>query len=430
MPAFVAPLVLAVLAVAFAVLARTRARGGWFAPMAASVSTIIGLVAVAVPYLEMPSLRFQVLVARIVALPFILILSKTCAVQARRLSRTKTLKGASEASGARAWIVGALAAAPWVLFAGWLEALLGGLIWPAPAMEVYFHIPLAYFYVIFVAVAPQQFYLTLLVWLFASAAARAPNHGSRAKNASFCLASLSYQVICLCYLAQLAASSHLPPAPRDEIITTLLAVQDRLMILVAVLALLGLALGVAPSAKRAVAERVLPALLARDRFEAARWQTASKRQLRRPARALHYASEAAGLVGLDASDRDKLLATIDLTAALVSSPDDHRELNPVKARELLSLQEGASPYLLTPSYDQDVFVVALRAALKLRRVDPHTNDGYHDLDPATWYNLALVACAAAQLCPPEGHLSEDSSHYRRALRAYNSVKNEARRSYL
>ena len=428
LPPFFWPVVLTALGICFAVLARTRARGGWLAPLASINCFLLAAESVALNHPELAPWRAQVLMMRLTELPIVTGISAMCLVQAGVLAwPRRTAMPFGEAAG-NPRLRRVLIAAPAAMFSAWLLALIGQMIWPVPSFDPFAAWRPRDFFLLAPLCLPILFYLALLSWLFAKAAGpRALSGRLRAKNLSLSIGIFAYFLVVVNVVVGYGVQAFVPDGARQAITRVQFVLDDHLVIVPLVALPLALALGTAPSAGEFLLHTTYPVLLKlRDRLEVRRWQLAGSGRLRRLTRALYHANAAAELLGMSEDDRERTVAAVELSAILVDPPDDAPEITPEKMRRLLALQrellrDGQLAGLLSrpktlvrdthhEAAPEDPFSDAIEAALALveNKVEPPTS--LERFGQAPWFHLAAVVAESAGIVqPPETSAADANS---------------------
>jgi hypothetical protein len=447
LPSFFWPVLMAALSLCFAVLALTRARGGWFAPLASANCFLIAAESVVLSDPELAPWRAQVLVMRLWELPIVTGICAMCLVQAGVLAWPRRSATPFGEAAFRPRLRRVLMAAPATMFSAWLLALVGQMIWPVPIFDPFARMTTRDFFVIAPLCLPILFYLALLSWLFAKAAGpRVPSLRLRAKNLSLFVGIFSYFLVVVNVVVGYGVQAFAPDELLRPITRAQFVLDDTLLLAVAVALPLGLALGTAPAAGELLLRTAYPALLKlRDRIEARRWQLAGSGKLRRLTRALYHANGAADLLAMSDSERARTVAAVELASILADPPDDAPEITPEKSLQLLALQREllcdgrlAELSARSKSLDKgpsdnretadDPLHDALEAALALTDNGRETVDSPERFDGAHWFHLAAVIAEAASVVPPQnpppgGSIAELTR--RRVARAYQEAATRA-----
>ena len=412
------PVLLAALAICFAVLARTRARGGWFAPLASINCFLLAAESVALNHPELAPWRAQVLIMRLTELPIVTGISAMCLVQAGVLAWPRRAAIPFGEAAANPRLRRVLMAAPAAMFSAWLLAFIGQMIWPVPSFDPFAPWRPRDFFLLAPLCLPILLYLALLSWLFAKAAGpHAPSGRLRAKNLSLSVGIFAYFLVVVNVVVGYGVQAFAPDGARQAVTRVQFVLDDHLVVIPLVALPLALALGTAPSASEILLRTTYPALLKlRDRIEVRRWQLAGSGRLRRLTRALYHANAAAELLGMSEADRERTVAAVELTAILADPPGDAPEITPEKMRRLLALQRElmrdrqlagllSRPKALVrdthhEAAPEDPLSDALEAALALveNRAMPPTS--LERLGQAPWFHLAAVVAESAGIVQP------------------------------
>jgi hypothetical protein len=441
LPSFFWPVLMAALSLCFAVLALTRARGGWFAPLASANCFLIAAESVVLSDPELAPWRAQVLVMRLWELPIVTGICAMCLVQAGVLAWPRRSATPFGEAAFRPRLRRVLMAAPATMFSAWLLALVGQMIWPVPIFDPFARMTTRDFFVIAPLCLPILFYLALLSWLFAKAAGpRVPSLRLRAKNLSLFVGIFSYFLVVVNVVVGYGVQAFAPDELLRPITRAQFVLDDTLLLAVAVALPLGLALGTAPAAGELLLRTAYPALLKlRDRIEARRWQLAGSGKLRRLTRALYHANGAADLLGMSEDDRERTVAAVELSAILSDAPGDAPEITPEKMSCLLALRRellrdgqlvGILGWSKTHVADTDYKTAledplsdALEAALALVENNGEPRTSLERFGQAPWFHLAAVVAGSAGIVqPPEASTGDADSG--------NLTRNQVARAYL
>jgi hypothetical protein len=447
LPLFFWPFFMAALSICFAVLALTRARGGWFAPLASANCFLIAAESVALSHPELAPWRAQVLVMRLWELPTVTGICALCLVQAGVLAWPRRTAAAFGEAAFRPRLRRVLLAAPAAMFSAWFLALVGQMIWPVPIFDPFARMTTRDFFVIAPLCLPILFYLALLSWLFAKAAGpRVRSLRLRTKNVSLFVGIFSYFLVVVNAVVGYGVQAFAPDELLRPITRAQFILDDGLLLVVAVALPVGLALGSAPAANELLLRTTYPALLKlRDRIEARRWQLSGSGKLRRLTRALYYANGAADLLAMSDGERARTVVAVELASILAYPRDDAPEITPEKSLQLLTLQRDflrderlAELVACSKSLDRgssdngetadDALHDALEAALALTNNGPEAVVAPERFDGAPWFHLAAVVAEAASIVPPqnlrpEGSIAELTR--RSAARAYHEAATRA-----
>jgi hypothetical protein len=447
LPPYFWPVLMVVLSVCFVILALTRARGGWFAPLASANCFLIAAESVVLSHPELTPWRAQVLVMRLWELPTVTGICAMCLVQAGVLAWPRCTAAPFGEAAFRPRLRKVLLAAPAAMYSAWFLALVGQMIWPVPIFDPFARMTTRDFFVIAPLCLPILFYLALLSWLFAKAASpRAPSLRLRAKNFSLFVGIFSYFLVVVNVVVGYGVQTFAPDELLRPITRAQFVLDDSLLLLVAVALPVGLALGTAPAAGELLLRTSYPALLKlRDRIEARRWQLAGSGKLRRLTRALYHANHAADLLGMSDGERARTVTAVELASILADPPDDAPEITPEKSLQLLTLQREflrdkrlAELFARSKSLDEgppdngkpadDPFPDALEAALVLTNNAPEAVGSPDGFDGAPWFQLAAVVAEAASIVPPQNLRPGDSIAEltrRRVAHAYQEAATRA-----
>ena len=445
------------LGVVFAVLALTRAKGGWFAPLASVNCLLLAAEGIFVARPELAPWRAQVLAMRLTELPIVTGLAATCLAQAGVLAWPRRGAMPFGEAALRPAVRRTLKAAPFLLLAAWLAALVGQLLWPVNAFDPFAPWRPRDFFLLAPLCIPMMFYLALLGWLFGKAAGPStPSKRLRAKNLSLSAGVSAYCLVVVNVVVGYGVQAFAPERLLRPITMVQFIVDDILIAIVLVALPLGLALGNAPAAGKVLKNAYYPLMALRPKLEARRWQLAASGGLRRLTRALYHVDRAADLLGILQLDREKTSTTIELVWVLKNRPENAPELSPENMRRSLALQRrllvkgplagvmGPPKSLLRATEHaepdaagepgarharlphEDTFSDALEAAVTLTG-DPDDKKALPDRTRLShWYQLAaVVAQDAGMVAAPDRPIpqSEEVDRvWRRALRAYQAAR--------
>jgi hypothetical protein len=247
LPPFFWPVLMAALSVCFAVLALTRARGGWFAPLASVNCFLIAVESVVLSHPELAPWRAQVLVMRLTELPIVTGVCAMCLGQAGVLSWPRRSAAPFGEAAFRPRLRRVLMASPAAMFSAWLLALVGQMIWPVPSFDPFAPWRPRDFFLLAPLCLPILTYLALLSWLFAKAAGpRAPSSRLRAKNLSLSIGIFAYFLVLVNVVVGCGVQAFAPDGPRQAITRVQFVLDDHLVVVSLVALPLALALGTAP----------------------------------------------------------------------------------------------------------------------------------------------------------------------------------------
>jgi hypothetical protein len=437
------PVLMVALSVCFAFLAVTRARGGWFAPLASVNCFLIAAESVVLSHPELAPWRAQVLVMRLWELPIVTGICALCLVQAGVLAWPGHAAAPFGEAAFRPRLRRVLKAAPAAMFSAWFLALLGQMIWPVPMFDPFARMTTRDFFVIAPLCLPILFYLVLLAWVFAKAAGpRTPSLRLRAKNLFLFVGIFSYFLMTLNVVVGYGVQAFAPEELHRPIMKAQFVLDDNLLLVVVVALPAGLALGTTSAAGDLLLRAAYPALLKlRDRTEARRWQLAASGKLRRLTRVLYHANSAADLLAMSGGERARTVAAVELASILTDSSDNAPEITPEESRRLLALQREllhderlAEILACAKTLDEDSaenrettfddpLHDALEAALVLTENRRQVDTSPERFDEAPWFHLAAVAAEAAgivQQVPRTGIPSGELTR-RRVVRAYEEA---------
>lgn len=452
------------LGVVFAVLALTRARGGWLAPLASLNCLLVAAEGIFLVRPELAPWRAQVLAMRLAELPSVTSVAATCLVQAGLLAWPR--RGAMPFGEAafRPALRRVLKAAPFFLFAAWLAALVGQLIWPVNAFDPFARWRPRDFFLLAPLCIPLMFYLALLGWLFGKAAGpSAHNRRLRAKNLSLSAGVSAYCLVIANVVVGYGVQAFAPLHLLRPITRAQLLIDDILFKIVLVGLPLGLALGTAPAAHKLLKRAYYPLMALRPKLEARRWQLAASGGLRRLTRALYHVDRAADLLGIPDLDREKTSVAVELLWVLKNEPEHAPELTAENMHRSLALQrwlllEGPLASVMGPPKSllrasehpeddvaadaargpegrparlppEDTFSDALEAAVALAGDSEDRRALPHEKRLSPWYQLAAVVAQDAEMIAaldrPTPQTEEIEQVWRRALRAYQAARGDA-----
>jgi hypothetical protein len=442
-----APFVLTALFVSSAVLALTRTRGGWLAPLLALNFFLLAAEAAALSWFALPPARVQVLVMRLMELPVVSTISAMCLSQAGVLAWRRRPALPFGEVARRPELRKVLVAAPVALFAAWALALVGEMIWPVPAYDPFASMPLRNFLLITPLCVPTLFYLALLSWLFGKAAGRrTPSLRLRGKNLFFSLGTFAYFLMNLNVVVGFGVLTFAPDGLRETITRAQFVVEDELILVITVTIPLGLALGSAPVAYEVLRRAYYPLMELRPKLEARNWQLSGASEMRGLTQALYHANTAANLLAMPEADWERTVTTVELLWTLVNAPTSAPEMNEENMRRLLVLQRelfGETPLtnLMRPSktldYDlnanqpppEDPFSDALEATLALAGHGVEARSASERFGRSPWFQLAAVvaenAGIAHALKTPANETTEMEITRHRAARAYQAAQQAA-----
>lgn len=407
------------------VLALTRLRGTWFAPLAAANLALVLLWGHVWEVFEPAPWRIQVAVMRLMELPLLTGLAVLCVVQARRLTPSEHRLR---------W---ALRVAPTVLVCAWVAAVVGEQVWPRPTLDPFAEMPVKNWILLTVLCVPFQTYIWTLTFLFArSAGPRSPTRRLRAQNFLLAVAVGGYAMSSVNVLVGYAVLALSENPIRREITLIQFLIEERLFLVWSPALLLGLLLAATPAAARAVrAADALAVLPLRERFEGFAWRLEAGGALRRLTRPLYHLRRAADDLGLPEADAAKALQAVKL-AAVMGSPRVPADLTRQSAGELLARLEavripGTVPPAPLPSVGErsgskvttsaapDYLPEVLDAALELSASTASMEIAKSPNRP-TWFELARVACTDAGISPTD---KLENSCDQRAVGAYRQAAN-------
>lgn len=411
------------LAVCFAVLYQTKARGSKLAMLASLNCTIFSVFGVAIFFFDLPAWRIQIFIERLIELPVVTSIAILCLLLARRMTE-------SEPCLKRVLLV-----APAALLSAWFLAFVGEIIWPQPILDPFAQMPLRNFLLLVPLCGPILFYLALLTYLFARAAGpRALTMRLKVQNFLLAVGICAYLLVLVNVVVGYGFQTFTSGEFLQEITEVQIAIEDRLFIVIALTVPLALFLSTAHAANRILLKtRVLELLALRDRFETRRWQLTGIGALNGLTRARYHARQAAALMNLSEYESEKTITTVEL-AAILTNHDLPEEISSVRAQQLLALHGEISrlePGLLNSPLSQSVqleecgmrpeipdhFPEALEGAVRLAQPSMHSNTTPAEFMNSVWYGLASVVCAENDLLDgiPE---AAGSLSYNRASRAY------------
>lgn len=348
--------------------------------------------------------RSEILAASASELPVVFLVSWVCSAQAGGPT-SRPGSPPSEPAVRRPWLRRVLYRAPAILLGLWGAATLMGLVWPSPAMQAHARAPVQFLLFKWPISLGQMIFATLATTVFVVAAVSpASAKVLRLRNVAFALSLGS--------LALIAAESALfagvrfwaPDERRGDLIDMLLSFEAVAAGLSFATLALGLALRYTPAIAAAVVREAYTGWLpARERLEALGWHATAGGRTRGIARATYRIEEAAELVGLSRSDKEKSVATVQLMAVMRDTSSETGRITPQSARELYDLEKeilhdealtskisaflGRRRELPDRPYSHAVpMQEALKAALDLS-----DNDHMDAKKRPLWFHLASIA---------------------------------------